>query len=500
MGIVQRESFRIAIIAYIGAAIGYINKIFLFTNFLETEQVGLANLLITISLVYAQFAALGSYNITYRFFPFFKDSKNKHHGFLFGISALAMAGLILSTIIFLALQQSFKLFYQESSPLLIEYFYYLIPLALSSLFFNLFDSYLRSLYKHIVPSLIYEVGLRIFVTLSISAYAFGWISFPAFVFIYVLANCLPAIVVIVYTWYIKQLMLKPWFSPLWKRLGKIILVYGAFSLFNNLSVLLLLSIDSLMVAQMIDLSAAGIYTTMIFITSILLIPYRSILKVSLPVVAEYWKARAMGKMEKLYHSASNSSLVIGGTLFLLLWVNIDSIFLFMPQEYAIGKKVFLLLGMGRLFDVASGLNGVILLTSKKYRYDLFFTIGLVVFTVISNYLLIPIFGMNGAALASMATLVLYNLLRIVFIQVHFKIQPFLWKQLWVPFIILLASLISGAVSQIINVYVDVLIRSTIIGLLFIVPVYLLRISSDVNQMIASYLFRGGKKSNHKNMD
>lgn len=487
MGIVQRDSFRITIIAYIGAAIGYINKIFLFTNFLGADQVGLANLMITLALIYAQFAALGSYNITYKFFPFFNDSKNNHNGFLPGIIALAMAGFIITTFLFLLFQKHFKLYYQESSPLLVEYIYYLIPLGLATLYFHLFDSYLRSLYKNIVPSLIFEIVLRIFITLSISAYAFGFISFPAFVAVYVIANCLPALVVILYTWYIRQLLLKPYFSPLWKRLGKIILVYGAFSLFNNLSVLLLSSIDSLMVAKFINLSAAGIYTTMIFITSVLLIPYRSIIKVSTPVVASHWKARAMDKMEDLYHRASDSNLVIGGGLFLLLWVNIDSIFAFMPGEYSAGKYVFLLLGTGRLFDITSGLNGVILLTSKKYRYDLFFTLGLVVFAVISNYIFIPVFGMNGAAFASMITLILYNFLRIVFIQLHFKIQPFLLRQLWVPALILLIAFISWQVGEIINVYIDILMRSTIVGLIFIIPVYFLKISDDTNQMIDRYV-------------
>lgn len=487
MGIVQRDSFRITIIAYIGAAIGYINKIFLFTNFLETDQVGLANLLITIALIYAQTAALGSYNIIYKFFPFFNDRKNHHHGFLFGVSALAMAGFIFTTVVFLLLQRPFKWFYHESSPLLVEYFYYLIPLGLTTLYFQIFDAYLRSLYKNIVPSLISELGQRIFVTISISVYALGWITFPEFVFIYVLANCLPAIVIIFYTWYIKNLLFRPYFSSLWKRVGKIILVYGIFSLFNNLSVLLLSSIDSLMVAQMIDLSAAGIYTTTIFITSVLLIPYRSIMKVSTPVVSEHWKARAMDKMEELYHRASDSNLVIGGGLFLLLWVNIDSIFQFMPPEYALGKTVFLLLGIGRLFDMTSGLNGVILLTSKKYRYDLFFTIGLVGFTILSNYIFIPLYGMNGAAFASMVTLILYNLLRIIFIQYHFNIQPFLWRQLWVPFIIVVASLLSGTIGQIINVYVDVLVRSAVIGLMFIIPVYYLKISSNINDVIDMYI-------------
>ncbi len=483
MGIIQRDSFRITLIAYIGAVIGFVNKIFLFTNILTEDQVGLANVLITLSLVYAQFASLGSHNIVYRFFPYFKNTKKQHNGFLRGVSVLAFAGFLITTVLFLFLKKPFAAFYQESSPLLVDYYFYLIPLALSTVFFQLFDSYLRSLFKNSTPSLVYEVGLRLFVTISIMAYAFKIIEFQGFVLIYVLANCLPAIIIVAYTAYIGNLFLKPSKSNLWNRFGKIIVVYGLFALLNNAGVWLLGIIDSLMVAGMIDLGAAGIYTTMVFITSVLLIPYRSILKVATPVVASLWKSNDLKAMANLYKDVSNTSLVVGGGLFLLLWVNIESIFHLMPSQYSAGKYVVLLLGVGRVFDMASGLNGTIMITSKKYRYDLLFTIGLVIATFGSNYLLIPAFGINGAALATTITLVVYNLLRILFIKRYFKIQPFAGKQIWVPMIVAILSGFSLLAGQMQSVFFDLVIRSALTGGAYILTVYLLRISPEMNSII-----------------
>jgi O-antigen/teichoic acid export membrane protein len=487
MGIVQRDSLRISLIAYFGAAIGYLNKVFLFPNFLETEEVGLANLLITIAVIYSQLSTLGSHNIVSRFFPFFKDREQQHHGFLFGVSALALAGFILFTTVFFLIQQPFRYYYLESSPLLVEYAFYIIPLALATLFFNLYDTYLRSLYKNIIPSVIHEIGLRILITLAIFTYALGWLSFPWFVALYVAVNCLPAVIVILYTWYIRQLFLKPKISPLWRRTGKLILVYGLFSFLNNLSFIILSSVDSLMVASFIDLGAAGVYTTMVFITTVFLIPYRSMIKVTTPLVAQQWKDRELGKMESLYQRASEGSLVVGAGLFLILWINIDSVFYFMPQEYALGRWVFLVLAIGRLFDMTSGLNGVILLTSRKYRYDLLFTAGLVTFAVISNYFLIPLWGMNGAAVASMISILLFNLLRVIFVKMHFRIQPFSLKMLWVPFLAFVIIILSGSIPLIANVYLDVIVRSVFAGLAFMIPVYLLKISDDINHFIEKYL-------------
>ncbi len=489
MGIVQRDSFRITIIAFAGAAIGYLNKVFLFPNFLETDQVGLANLLISIALMYSQVASLGSNNIIIRFFPFFKDQPNHNHGFLFAMFAFATAGFIIVTTVAIALQHPLYLIYHKNSPLLIDYAWYLIPLALASLYFNLFDSYLRCLFRTVFASFVYDVALRLFITITILMFAFGFLSFPGFVTIYVIANCLPSLIVILYTALIRSLLMKPMVTPLIKRFAWIMLIYGLYSLLNNLSFLILSGIDSLMVAAMINLSAAGIYTTMIFVTSVILMPHRAVLKVSGPIIANYWKNRAMEQMGKLYRQVTSSNLVIGSGLFMLIWVNLDSIFHFMPAEYSQGKYVFLFLGIGRLFEMTSGLSGTILLTSKRYRVDFYFTLGLLIVIVATNLIFIPVFGINGAAFASMISLVLYNLLRIWFIQIHLRIHPFEPRQLFVPIILLIIIAVSELSGRIPNVFADVAVRSFLTSVAFILPVFALKISEDINQFVISYLNR-----------
>jgi O-antigen/teichoic acid export membrane protein len=482
MGIVQRDSFRITIISYAGAVIGYLNKIFLFTNFLDTSQVGLANLLITISVLYAQVAALGSYNIVLRFFPFFKDKKNLHNGFLSGVLVLGLAGFIIATLLFLLFQKPFHFFYQSSSPLLVEYAFYIIPLAMASMYYQVFEAYLRSLYKNIIPSLAHEIVLRLLITMSVLLFALGYIDFRTFVMIYVAGHCVPAMLLVMYTIWIRQLLLSFRLSSMLRRMGKLIVVYGLFSLMNNLAAFLMVSIDSLMVAGMIDLGAAGVYTTMVFMASAMLIPYRSMIKVTGPVVSAYWKARDMIKMQEIYQKATASNLVVGSILFLMIWVNLDSFFHFMPGDYEAGRYVLLLLGMGKLFDMTAGLNGLILLTSRKYRTDLLFTLGLVATAFLGNLVFIPLYGIHGAALATMLTLVLFNLLRIAYIRRHYRIHPFAARQLIVPVLIIFLMYMNFLVAPTEKVWLDIFLRSGITALVFLPPVYLLKVSPELNQM------------------
>ena len=84
MGIVQKASIKLTVVLYLGAALGYLNRILLFTHFLSADQVGLAGILINAAALYAQFATLGIPSISNKFFPFFHNKEKGHHGFFSG--------------------------------------------------------------------------------------------------------------------------------------------------------------------------------------------------------------------------------------------------------------------------------------------------------------------------------------------------------------------------------------------------------------------------------
>jgi len=80
--------------------------------------------------------------------------------------------------------------------------------------------------------------------------------------------------------------------------------------------------------------------------------------------------------------------------------------------------------IGKVIDAYFGLNGTILVTSKKFRYDIIFTTFLVVLVILLNMLFIPIWGVIGAALSTSIAYVMYNLLRMSFIWYHYNLKPF----------------------------------------------------------------------------
>jgi O-antigen/teichoic acid export membrane protein len=490
MGIVQKESIKLTVVFYLGSALGFLNRVLLFANFFTTAQVGLAGVLINVAFVYAQIATIGIPAISNRFFPFFNNKAKRHNGFFFWSNVFVFSGFLVCTIIFILFKPVIIRQYIDSAPLLVDYYYYLIPLALSYVYFQFFEGYLRSLLKIVVPTFLNEVFSKVLQTVCIALYALKWVNFHQFVIIFVFSSFLITFMLMIYIIYIGEFFIVPEKSKMYKRLLKPILTYGIFCILILIGSGVLVSIDSLMIAYKLDLGQVGIYSTIFVITTALTLPYRSIQNITYPLVGRFWKDRDMASVKNLYRKTTLVMMIIGGGGILLLYGNIESLFMFIPKEYAVAKYSFLLLCIGRYADMITGLNEIIILTSKKYRYDLFFMLLLVALTIILNLILIPLYGITGAALAAMCSLVLYNFLRMAFVWYHFKMQPFTVNCLWILLITIGTWVVVHFIPFLYNKYISICVNSTVIVALYVTLILFFRFSPEINNM--AFKFTGWK--------
>lgn len=485
MGSIKRDSMLITLLSYAGAAIGYVNKIVLFPNFLSEEQVGLTNILLSFGLMYAQFAAMGFNVSLLRFFPFFKTDDHKHKGLFFWSALAISSGFVLFTALYLIFRETFIDYFIQKSPLISKYYLLLIPMGLTLLFYNFYNTWLQSLGRSVISSFMYEVVLRLLMTLEISLYAFGLIDFEQFIIGYVLIFFVPTLVLLIYTAAIDESYCKVEITPTSRKLLKIAGVYGLWQFMKGASFYLIPVIDQSMLSAINGLAQTGVYTVMMYMANAMIIPYMAMTKVSTPLVAQFWKERDMFKMQKIYRNFSLVNLIIGCLFFVVIWINLDNIFSILPESYAAGRYVFLFLGLSRVIDMYTGLNSIILGTSKKYRQDLIFSLIVVALTVATNAYAIPRYGMTGAAFATMFTIIVYNAIRLAFVWKHFKMLPFAMKDLTVVALSVGCLLVSGVIPQLGNFIIDACLRTALIGGLFAGTIYMLKISVDINQMIDS---------------
>lgn len=480
MGIVQKDAFRTTIISYIGILLGYLNKGFLFLIILSTEQIGLVNLVVSVGTLFAQFANVGAIYTTWKFFPFFRNPEKRHYGFLPLILSIVLVGIVICTSFTILFRHQIESLYIEHSKMFLSYYLWILPIGISYVLFMILEIYLRSFYKNIISVVAFEITLRLILTILLFLLWFKLISFNVFVIAHSLSYIIPTLILIVYLYRLNELNFSLASIQIPKRFKKILIQFSVFNYINTLGIVLVNSLDVMMIAKFIGLNATGVYTTIIFLTSAISVPYKSIIRISSPLVADYWKHREMEKMKELYQKVSSVALLIGLGSFVWIWINIDFLFSFLKPEFKSGIWVFLFLMMGKLVDMFFGLNGSIFATSKKYKFDIIFTLVLIVTVFCLNLVYIPLWGIAGAAISTSIALLVYNIGRILFVWYIFKIHPFTRNQ----FIVIVLGLVTLFIGISIrdfhqNKWIQVSLESILFCVLFLFPVFYFKLEPEV---------------------
>ncbi|GAA3931523.1 lipopolysaccharide biosynthesis protein [Hymenobacter algoricola] len=426
MGIVQRQGLRNTIISYLGLALGFVNTALVLPHLLAPEKLGLTTLLVSSATVYAQFAAFGFASVGIRFFPYFRNREAGHHGFLPLLLGLPLLGFLLVTLFYgLAKPLLLARYAPQDAALLVPYYWWGSALALSTLLYSLQDAYLKGLYHTAFSGFLQDIVLRVLIVGLALLYGKGYIDFHEFVLGYIGLYGIILLLLTAYLGYIGELHLRPTRAALRVRPVSEIVRFGGFALLSSLSGSILGYIDSWMVSAQLGLAAAGVYGIAYNISTALTIPARSLNKIAFPLLAQYWKDQDLAKMADFYRRTTRLNTALGCYLALGIGLNLDFIYsLIKNPVYATGTTAVLLLLAGRLFDGITGVNGLIVVTSPRYRFDLIFNLFLAGSTVFMNWLLIPRYGLTGSALATLLAIVSINAARTWFVWYSYRLQPF----------------------------------------------------------------------------
>jgi O-antigen/teichoic acid export membrane protein len=285
----------------------------------------------------------------------------------------------------------------------------------------------------------------------------------------------------------KHFSLQTDFNFLKKQLVKSILLMAGFSIFNGFSMVVIQYVDVMMINSLVGLGEAGIYSICFFFGLFVSLPARAIYKISNIVAAQAWKNEDIKTIRDIYYKSCLTLFIIGMLLFLGIWANISNIFQIIGPDYVSGKWVIFFIGLGSLIDLTTGANSSILGTSKFYKVQTLFLVGLVILTVTTNLLLIPRYGITGAALGNAISLTALNIARYLFLFYKSGLQPFNFRFAFVAFIALLSYFISTLLPPLSNFMIDILVRSAIVIILYCPPIYFFNISDDINNKANEYL-------------
>ncbi len=483
MGVIVNQSIKGSVYAYIGAAIGFVNTALLFPFFFATDEIGLVFLLISVAMLFAQVFGLGFTGVTVRLFPYFSDDEKEHNGFPFVMFTTALVGIFLFVATFYFIR---PIIIEQNSHSLkfIENINLIIPLVIIEILFRMLNSYTSVLLNTVIGTFYKEFILRLIISVLIVLFILHIVDYKIFLYLYIAAQSIPVLALLIYLLREGELSLKVQFGFISADLKKSMIFTAIVSLITGLSAMGYQYIDKYMINTMLDLSETGVYTIAFFFGSMIGLPARSLTKVASVVIAKAWKENKLNEIKEIYAKSSLIQTVIGIFVFLGIMINIDDVISILGPAYIEGKMVIFFIGLSFLINLIFGVGASVIGNSKQYRFLSYLMVIFLIIVIITNYYLIPIYGIEGAAIASAISILIHSFFKYLFILYKFKMQPFTTKHL-TPIILglFLFAAFYFAPDIISNPYLNIILKSTVFSLIYALLIYNFKVSEDINERL-----------------
>jgi O-antigen/teichoic acid export membrane protein len=304
MGVVRRQAFINTVVSYAGVGLGAVVNVFLFPAFLSIEQLGLLQLLLTLATLATQLTLVGMNQAAIRFFPRYKEYPDRNAALGRWITVLCASGFTVFCVLYVGLAPQIQSVYQEKSPLFIQYYLVLLPLAFGVMCLALFDSLSAAMLDTVGSAFVREVLLRLLLMAGLGLYTgLGW-SFNGYLAYYVGATLLCGVLM---AWLVVRggrFQFNGQLRNLPRPEIRELLSYGLFSTLSVGSATLIASTDALMLGSMVGEGVVGIYRTYLYVAIVIAMPTRAFIRITRGVVADRWARGDFDALRMLYRQTA----------------------------------------------------------------------------------------------------------------------------------------------------------------------------------------------------
>lgn len=484
MGIVVTQSIKNTLITYIGFGIGAINTLFLYTKFMSPEYYGLIGYILSSALIMMPLMAFGVHNTIIKFYSSFKTRQSQ------GSFLTLMLLLPLAIIIPIGLvgYLSFELiitWLSKENAIIKDYVWLIYICAIAFAYFEIFYAWSKVQMKSVFGNFMKEVFHRICITVLLFCLYTNYLSINQLIYSITGVYVLRMLIMKIYAFSFRLPVLK------FQKINNLpdILKYTSLIIIAGSVGTVILEIDKFMLGHYIAIENVAFYGVAIFIATVIGVPARSMNQIMNPLTAKLLNDNNKSELLNLYQKSSLNLFVIGGLIFLLITLNINELYELIPEEFSGGILVVFLISFSKLMDNLLGNNNAILFNSNYYSVVLVLGFFLAVITVILNILLIPKYGINGAAFATFISVIVYNISKILFVQYKFKMIPFTTHTAKTFVLILVSIGVFYYWEFPFHAVVNIVLKSMIISIFYVFIIYRFRFSEDIAIILDKFLKR-----------
>ncbi|SFC83047.1 lipopolysaccharide biosynthesis protein [Flavobacterium phragmitis] len=488
MGIVLNQSFKNTIITYIGFGIGAINTLYLYPIFLGSTFYGLTNYITSSANVIMPLFAIGMQNTLVKFYSQYKTEEEKSRFLSFTV-LFPILLIIPLLLIGLCFYDEILVFLSKKNAIVKSYVWLIPFIGVTMAYFEIFYAWARVHMHSVFGNFIKEIGLRLFSLFLLLAVYYGVLSVEGFVYATAVLYLVAFLVTMFYAFSVQ----KPVFQLKKPENAKDILVYSFYIILSGSVANLLLDGDKMILNQYMIIDNIAFYSVATYIALVISVPSRAMHQIVYPITAKLMHENKHDELNQLYKKTSINLQIVGGFVMLCIFVNINQLYELVPKEYSGGIPVVFMIGLSKYFDLILGNNNAIIFNTKYYRMVLYLGLMLVVLTVVLNMIFIPIFGIFGSAFATLLSITLYSLAKLLFVVKKLHLYPFTKQTIHSMLLTFALFLLFYFWEFPFFQLISIALKSILVTILYLYLNYKFKISPDINGVIDSIFKKIGIK-------
>jgi len=391
---------------------------YLITNIYGAEGMGIFALSQTILMIMVMLSVFGTDTASLKYSSqyFTNNDYSKLNSFYFSILKFVIVSSVFISIIIFLIKGELSVFFNKN---LLNHSLFFISLSILPMsFININSESLRGIGRYSLFTTFRYVLIPVFTILFIYIYGNNndlLIPIKA----YAISICI--ISLLSFTSLFKEIKFFKYFSNINSNLNDVI-KYSFPVLISNSMLLLIQWIDIIILGYFETSNTVGIYSVIMKISlfsSVILFSINSI------VASEFSRLYSLDKMVDLRVLIKKSSKIIFfitiPILILIVYFS-KSILGYFGFEFILANKTLYILIAGQFVNILCGSVGYILMMTEKQNIFKNIMIFATCVNIVLNIVLIPKYSINGAAIASSVSLILWNVISFSYIYRKYSIS------------------------------------------------------------------------------
>lgn len=191
------------------------------------------------------------------------------------------------------------------------------------------------------------------------------------------------------------------------------------------SFLLMQSLDILMLANFTNFELVAYYGSAVKLTMIIALVLASVNSVITPQIAELYASSKIARLNENIKKGTRLIFLITFPMIIVLGIFPTFILGLFGENYISAKSALWILLAGQAINSLCGSVGVYLNMTGKQKSFQKILISALILNIVLNYFLIPDFGMAGAAIATSTSMVLWNIIAVIYVYKKDNIKVYL---------------------------------------------------------------------------